>query len=207
MSVVSSISKRPLQVAQGLKVAVLGSGIAGSTAARELAERGTQVTVFEVGFGIGGRTSTRITRDNDRYQFDHGAQYIGKPKTTEFGTALMIWEQGGYVKEWKGRFATVSDGVVTHDEPGKPHYVGYPGMHSICRNLLHHENIRVVTQTRACATHLENNNESGSFRWSIASHKNKKKALGEFDWLVASDRLSATDNRADLRNAPLPEFK
>jgi len=91
------------------------------------------------------------------------------------------------VREWKGSFGTASNGLVMINETSKPHYVGYPGMHRICRNSLHHESIRVVLQTRVCGTHLKNNNKSGSFYWSIASHKNKKKALGEFDCLVVSE--------------------
>ncbi len=77
---------------KSLQVAVLGSGITGSTAARKLAEKGIKVTVFGAGHGIGGRTSTRITRDEYRYQFDHGAQYIGTPKTEDFRETLQNWE-------------------------------------------------------------------------------------------------------------------
>lgn len=137
---------------KSLQVAVLGSGITGSTAARKLAEKGIKVTVFGAGHGIGGRTSTRITRDEYRYQFDHGAQYIGTPKTEDFRETLQNWESNGWVKEWTGKFMTASaDGFV--EEKGKERFVGFPGMHSICRNLLHHENIKVKLQTRANASY------------------------------------------------------
>ena len=80
-----------VQAAQSLsqRVAILGSGISGSSAARRLAENGLKVTVFEGGFGAGGRTSTRITRDEHQYQFDHGGQYIGSPKTKDFVPAHL----------------------------------------------------------------------------------------------------------------------
>jgi predicted NAD/FAD-dependent oxidoreductase len=93
-----------VQTTNSLRVAVLGSGIAGSTAARTLADRGVQVTVFEAGHGIGGRTSTRITRDDSHYQFDHGAQYISKPKTDLFQDALDQWKGNGWVEDWSGTF-------------------------------------------------------------------------------------------------------
>ena len=84
---------------KSIQVAVLGSGIASSTAACTLAERGIEVTVYEVGFSIGGRTSTRITQDEFRYQFDQGAQYISKPKTVLFEETLKDWKGKGWVKE------------------------------------------------------------------------------------------------------------
>lgn len=65
--------------ANSLRVAILGSGISGSSAARSLAEKGIKVSVFEAGYGIGGRTSTRIkptSEDNQCYQFDHGKCFV-----------------------------------------------------------------------------------------------------------------------------------
>lgn len=188
-----------------LRVAVLGSGIAGSTAARHLADAGVRVTVFECGRGVGGRTSTRVTRDEFKFRFDHGAQYIGKPKTPVFQSALDDWIQQGFVKEWKGRFGSVNNNgdeveLLTVDTPSKPHYVGYPRMNSICQNLLDHKNIDIVLQTRACAVREEG-------IWKLTAHGNDRTDLGSFHWLIGSDRLSGTNNRADLRGAPVDDFK
>ena len=101
--VVFAIMMQPIN---SLRVAVLGSGVSGSVCARALAEKGAQVTVFESGFGVGGRTSTRVTRGT-RYQFDHGAQFIGRPKTNSFRQALDSWTKEGFVGEWTGKFANV----------------------------------------------------------------------------------------------------
>ena len=66
---------------QPRKAAVVGAGFAGGAAARELAAKGVQVTLFESGRGPGGRASTRWSRDADGQrgsaQWDHGCQYIG----------------------------------------------------------------------------------------------------------------------------------
>ena len=192
------------------RVAVLGSGVAGSTAARKLAEAGMKVSVFECGFGVGGRTSTRITRDEHKFAFDHGAQYIGTPKTEAFRRALGEWEGAGFVKEWEGRVADVAASStnddakaysLNQDDGGKKRYVGFPRMNSICQNLLDHDNIDIVLQTRACASFIEEEKQ-----WTLTSHGDRKE-LGQFDWLVGGDRLSATNNRADLRNTPLDSFK
>jgi len=187
------------QTAKSLQVAVLGSGVAGSSAARSLAERGIKVTVFEAGFGIGGRTSTRKTRDEFRYQFDHGAQYIGTPKTEQFQNTLRQWRSDGWVKEWSGSFLTAGERCeMTKQDDTKERYVGYPAMNSICRNLLHHENIRVKLQTRANASR-------GKQQWSLVDDKSKKD-LGSFDWLISADRLSGDHYRRDLKDADIHDF-
>ena len=187
-----------------LRVAVLGSGVAGSAAARALADRGVQVTVFEAGRGIGGRTSTRITRDDGRYQFDHGGQYISAPKTDTFRDALNQWKDDGWVKDWSGNFCTVDHlGVKWEGEDKKKErWVGYPGMHSICRNLLHHNNIRVKLQTRANAKHTE----TDSAKWELV-HGKSKESLGSFDWLIATDRNSGAHFRKDLSAADVEDFR
>jgi renalase len=189
------------RAARQTSVAILGSGISGSTAARQLAEAGMKVTVFECGFGVGGRSATRITRDEHTFAFDHGAQYIGQPKTESFGQALTEWQEAGSVREWQGRVADMTASGECLDGGSKRRYVGYPKMNSICTNLLQHDNIAIVLQTRACATYHDDEGQ-----WALTSHGDSRE-LGQYDWLIASDRLSATNNRADLRDAPLPRFK
>ena len=197
-----------VETTQSLRVAILGSGVAGSTVARTLADRGVQVTVFEAGRGIGGRTSTRITRDDARYQFDHGAQYISKPKTDLFQGALDQWKRDGWVKDWSGDFGTAA-GSAGHirmqlevDLEKKERWVGYPAMHTICRNLLHHENIRVKLQTRANAMYKEDEDS----KWDLIHGKDKTN-LGSFDWLIATDRNSGAHFRKDLSSAGVDEFR
>lgn len=203
-----SIITMLVQKTQSLRVAVLGSGVAGSTVARTLADRGVEVTVFEAGRVIGGRTSTRVTRDDARYQFDHGGQYISKPKTIAFQDALDRWKLDGWVKDWSGNFGTAvkGDGNFTIklevDTEKKERWVGYPGMHSICRNLLHHKNIKVKLQTRADAVYKEDQDS----KWDLFHGKDKSN-LGSFDWLVATDRNSAAHFRKDLSSAGVDEFR
>ncbi|MCV6626839.1 MAG: FAD-dependent oxidoreductase, partial [Cellvibrionaceae bacterium] len=54
------------------KIAIIGAGLAGLSAAKQLQNR-AQVTVFDKARGLGGRMSTRRC---EPYFFDHGAQYF-----------------------------------------------------------------------------------------------------------------------------------
>jgi renalase len=198
-----------VQTTNSLRVAVLGSGIAGATAARTLADRGVHVTVFEAGHGIGGRTSTRITRDDSQYQFDHGAQYISKPKTDVFQHALDQWKGDGWVKDWSGNFGTAGHEVQLEVDVDKKkeRWVGYPAMNSICRNLLHHENISVQLHTHADALYNSKQKEQqdSTAAWELI-HGKSKENLGSFDWLIVTDRNSGAHYRKDLSSANVDEY-
>lgn len=59
------------------RIAVIGAGIAGATAARTLADAGLDVAVFEKARGPGGRMASRRTaRDDTAPSFDHGCQML-----------------------------------------------------------------------------------------------------------------------------------
>ncbi|MDO9191527.1 MAG: FAD-dependent oxidoreductase, partial [Undibacterium sp.] len=55
-----------------MQIAIVGAGISGLTAARQLQSQGHTVTVYEKSAGVSGRMSTRLTEFGG---FDHGAQY------------------------------------------------------------------------------------------------------------------------------------
>ena len=56
-----------------MKIIVVGAGLSGLSAARELSSRGHDVTVFDKGRGVGGRLATRRAGSA---VFDHGAQFF-----------------------------------------------------------------------------------------------------------------------------------
>mmetsp|Transcript_15237 Transcript_15237/g.21883 ORF Transcript_15237/g.21883 Transcript_15237/m.21883 type:complete len:399 (-) Transcript_15237:41-1237(-) len=203
---IMAVTSNAIQSINALRVAVLGSGISGSAAARTLAEKGVKVTLFEAGRGVGGRMSTRRTRDEHNYQFDHGAQYIGSPKTDTFRHILDQWKSDDWVREWEGDFWTVGTNGRSQ-EIKKDRWVGYPTMNSICQNLLSHENIEIKTQTRANASRIqvEDSDFDDACMWHLSHHKTNE-GLGSFDWLVASDRNSAGYHRKDLAKADVREF-
>lgn len=59
------------------RVAIIGAGVAGLAAGRELARVGHDVTVFEKSRGLGGRVTTR--RVDGGFAIDHGAQLCKAP--------------------------------------------------------------------------------------------------------------------------------
>lgn len=97
---------------------IIGSGMAGITCARTLADAGQTVRVLDKGRGIGGRMATRsiLTAAGD-LTFDHGAQYL-RPRDPEFAQVLA---QAG-ARPWP-------------DGPDHDRVVGMPGMSGVPRKL------------------------------------------------------------------------
>lgn len=110
-------------------IAVIGAGLAGLTAARELARAGRSVAVFDKGRGVGGRAATR--RGADGGAFDHGAQYF-TARAERFIAQVSEWLAAGVAAEWAGKIGVIEKGPTgwrTADPPEPTaRYVGTPGM-------------------------------------------------------------------------------
>lgn len=97
---------------------IIGSGMAGITCARTLADAGQPVRVLDKGRRMGGRMATRSVRTAaGDLTFDHGAQYL-RPRDPEFAQALA---QAG-ARWWP-------------DEGDNGRKVGVPGMSCVPRKL------------------------------------------------------------------------
>ena len=108
-----------------MKIAIIGAGMAGLSAASRLREAGADCTVFEKSRGLGGRMATRRVGS---LQFDHGAQYL-TARGARFQSRLARWQAEGSVAEWL---------------PGK--WVGTPGMTAPARALA--AELRVIRECR-----------------------------------------------------------
>ncbi|MEC7946305.1 MAG: FAD-dependent oxidoreductase [Myxococcota bacterium] len=123
--------RRPLRAPMP-RVAVIGAGIAGLTAARTLRDHGFPVTVFDKSRGPSGRMSTR--RAGEGAQFDHGAQYF-TARDPAFRWRVRAWAAAGVVARWEGRFGTLeADGFAERAPPGA-RWVGAPRMSRLGRHL------------------------------------------------------------------------
>ncbi|WP_029031914.1 NAD(P)/FAD-dependent oxidoreductase [Salinarimonas rosea] len=78
-------------------VAVIGAGLAGVIAARDLAAAGRGVHIVEKSRGAGGRMATRRTRDG--LAFDHGAQYV-RAHGADFAAEIAAWAARGLAAPW-----------------------------------------------------------------------------------------------------------
>jgi predicted NAD/FAD-dependent oxidoreductase len=123
-----------------MKIAIIGAGIAGLSAANRLREAGMDCTVFEKSRGLGGRMATRRVGS---LQFDHGAQYF-TARGVRFQSRLDRWQAEGCVAEWL---------------PGK--WVGTPGMTAPARALA--AELRVVRECRVTGLF------GGPGRWRLVS--------------------------------------
>jgi renalase len=103
---------------------VVGAGISGLLAARELRAAGWRVVVFEKTRGVGGRMATRRLGSGT---FDLGAQFF-TVRSERFGCLVDQWLKAGVAREWTRGFA---DAQGRHNEDGYPRYRGSEGMTSI----------------------------------------------------------------------------
>lgn len=113
------------------RAAVIGAGVAGLSCARELAEHGFEVTVFEAYDMPGGRAATLVS---DSGPYDHGAQYF-TVHAPDFATAVRGWEAEGVVQRWGGRVVAFYDGYTEDKTSSIERFVAVPGMLRLGRHL------------------------------------------------------------------------
>jgi predicted NAD/FAD-dependent oxidoreductase len=112
----------------GVRIAVIGAGIAGLACARELARADARVTVFERSRGLGGRLGTRR---QGNLAFDHGAQYI-TARSHSFVKYAEVAGRAGMLDRWSPR---ILEDDRLWDAPIEDWYVGQPGMSALVRPM------------------------------------------------------------------------
>lgn len=119
--------------------AIIGAGISGLLAARELTNAGWSVTVLDKGRGVGGRMATRRFGGGN---FDHGAQFFTS-RSDLFGGLVEGWIEAGAAAVWSRGLAG-PEGERPAD--GHPRYRGANGMNSVPKYLA--EGLEVHTGER-----------------------------------------------------------
>ena len=123
-----------------LRIAIIGSGMAGLSCASQLKKHGFEPTIFKKSRGLGGRLATR--RLSDGIAFDHGAQYV-TARSAAFRMLVQAGLETGTAQRWcpKGFDDAVS---VTGDW-----IVGTPAMNALVRPLADGVDVRPATEVIA----------------------------------------------------------
>lgn len=105
----------PLAGTQECDVAIVGAGLAGLCAARELDEAGVRVLVLEAQERVGGRT---LTEQFDGSTFiDHGGQWVSPGQeqivalASELGVSLFPNWDAGLTVNWVGGARSTYSGM------------------------------------------------------------------------------------------------
>jgi predicted NAD/FAD-dependent oxidoreductase len=167
-------------------VAIIGSGLAGLTAAILLQNSGQRATIFEKSRGPGGRLAAKRVKDSSA---DVGAQYF-TIRNPDFRQFLEQHAGAGRFAPWAGRFGYQKAGGHWEAFPKEERYVGVPRMTAISRGLA--ENVNVVAETRI--HHLERNADG----WNLLTAEGE--LHGPFDSVViTAPPAQARDLLADSR--------
>ena len=94
-----------------MDVVVIGAGMSGLVAARELVAAGARVRVIDKGRSVGGRLATRRIGDA---RLDHGAQFF-TVRTPAFQQRVDDWLDRGLVRVWTHGFGDGDGARVFHD--------------------------------------------------------------------------------------------
>ena len=126
-----------------MRIVIVGAGLAGLVAARELHAAGAVVTVLDKGRSPGGRLATRRVGGAT---LDHGAQFF-TVRSPAFATTVDDWRRRGLVHVWNHGFERPGDDPTAGD--GHPRYVASGGMNSLAKDLAVGLDVRCSTMVFA----------------------------------------------------------
>jgi hypothetical protein len=113
-------------------IAIIGTGIAGLSAARALQDAGHTVQLFDKSRGSGGRMSSK---HSDAGSLDMGAQYF-TARDRRFVNEVQRWQSNGWAEQWKPQLYNFKSGQLSPSPDEQIRWVGTPRMSAITRALL-----------------------------------------------------------------------
>ena len=147
-----------------MRIAIIGAGIAGLSAARALQAGGLAPVIFDKGRGPGGRM---VSKRSEYGAIDLGAPYF-TARSGEFRAAVADWESAGVVAPWR-----VNPLVLPERQPARPETrrVAVPRMSALARQLAEGLELRSEVQVSEISRQLTG--------WVLRGRHNE--ALGDFD--------------------------
>ncbi len=115
-------------------VLIIGAGVAGLIAAREIQSAGRSVLLLDKGRGPGGRLASRRI---GAATFDHGAQFI-TTRDARFKAILQQGAEAGLIAEWCRGFSPAADGHTR--------WRGQPAMTAVAKYLAQGLDLRMEKQ-------------------------------------------------------------
>jgi predicted NAD/FAD-dependent oxidoreductase len=105
-----------------MRVVIIGAGISGLVAGRQLVDAGADVVVVDKGRSVGGRLATRRIGSAT---LDHGAQFF-TVRSPAFQRRVDDWVERGLVAVWSHGFS---------GDDGHPRFAATAGMNSLAKDL------------------------------------------------------------------------
>jgi renalase len=113
-------------------IAIIGTGIAGLSAAQALHAAGQNIELFDKSRGSGGRMASKRS---DAGSLDLGAQYF-TARDRRFVEVVQQWQARGWVAEWQPSLYNAQDGQLSASPDEQVRWVGSPRMSAITRAML-----------------------------------------------------------------------
>ncbi len=112
-------------------VLVVGAGLGGLSAARDLSRAGLKLRVLDKGRGVGGRAATRRV---DGAVMDHGAPFF-TARGERLNALIANLERQEVVRVWTNGLHTWRDGELIAPGDGHPRYIASDGMSALGKAL------------------------------------------------------------------------
>ncbi|MFL1453724.1 NAD(P)/FAD-dependent oxidoreductase [Marinobacter sp. GN3S48] len=152
------------------RIAVVGSGLAGLSAAILLKQQNHQVTVFEKSRGPGGRLAAKRVTGGSA---DIGAQYF-TIRNPDFRAFLERYAGPDSFGPWPGRLGFQQSDGYWQSFPDEPRYVGIPRMTAVSRALASSVDVRAEVRIATMARE-----DSGWFLTDTTAQRH-----GPFDQII-----------------------
>ncbi|MFI8482936.1 NAD(P)/FAD-dependent oxidoreductase [Pseudomonas sp. NPDC078700] len=115
-----------------IPIAIIGTGIAGLSAAQALQSAGHTVQLFDKSRGSGGRMASKRS---DAGALDLGAQYF-TARDRRFVEVVQQWQARGWASQWQPSLYNYQGGVLSASPDEQIRWVGSPRMSAITRAML-----------------------------------------------------------------------